>query len=48
MAAMTLKIYAHKQEMDFEGKSHLSVAVKVFTSPGNILYIYIAYKFELY
>ena len=27
--AMSPKIYAHKQEMEFEGKSHLTVAVKV-------------------
>ena len=26
---MSPKIYAHKQEMDFEGKSHLNVAVKM-------------------
>ena len=29
VAAMTPKIYAHKQEMEFEGKSHLTVAVKL-------------------
>ena len=29
VAAMTPKIYAHKKEMDFEGKSHLDVAVKM-------------------
>lgn len=29
MMAMSPKIYAHKQEMDFEGKSHLTVAVKM-------------------
>ena len=26
---MSPKIYAHKQEMDFEGRSHLTVAVKM-------------------
>ena len=30
MAAMTPMIYVHKKEMDFEGKSHLNVAVKMF------------------
>ena len=29
MTAMSPKIYAHKREMEFEGKSHLTVAVKV-------------------
>ena len=29
MTAMSPKIYAHKQEMEFEGKSHLTVAVKM-------------------
>ena len=27
--AMTPMIHAHKKEMDFEGKSHLNVAVKI-------------------
>ena len=27
--AMSLKIHAHKQEMEFEGKSQLTVAVKM-------------------
>ena len=27
--AMSPKIYAHKQEMEFEGRSHLTVAVKM-------------------
>jgi len=29
VTAMTPKIHTHKKEMDFEGKSHLSVAVKM-------------------
>ena len=29
VTAMTPMIHAHKKEMDFEGKSHLSVAVKI-------------------
>ena len=29
VAAMTPMIYVHKKEMDFEGKSHLDVAVKM-------------------
>ena len=29
MMAMSPKIYAHKQEMESEGKSHLTVAVKM-------------------
>ena len=29
MTAMSPKIYAHKQEMEFEGRSHLTVAVKM-------------------
>ena len=29
VTAMTPKINTHKKEMDFEGKSHLSVAVKM-------------------
>ena len=29
VTAMSPKIYAHKQEMEFEGKSHLNVAVKI-------------------
>ena len=29
LKAMTPGIYAHKQEMEFEGKSHLNVAVKM-------------------
>ena len=30
--AMSPRIYAHKQEMEFEGKSHLTVAVKMLRS----------------
>ena len=29
VTAMTPMIHAHKKEMDFEGKSHLNVAVKI-------------------
>ena len=29
MTAMSPKIYAHKQEMEFEGRSHHSIAVKM-------------------
>ena len=29
LEAMSPKIYAYKQEMEFEGKSHLTVAVKL-------------------
>ena len=29
VTAMSPRIYAHKQEMEFEGKSHLNVAVKM-------------------
>ena len=29
VTAMSPAIYAHKKEMDFEGKSHLAVAVKM-------------------
>ena len=29
VTAMSPKIYAHKKEMDFEGRSHLTVAVKM-------------------
>ena len=29
VTAMSPRIYAHKQEMEFEGKSHLTVAVKM-------------------
>ena len=29
VTAMSPKIYAHKQEMEFEGKSHFNVAVKM-------------------
>ena len=29
LTAMSPRIYAHKQEMEFEGKSHLTVAVKM-------------------
>ena len=29
VTAMTPMIHAHKKEMDFEGKSHLDVAVKM-------------------
>ena len=32
LTAMSPMIYAHKLEMDFEGTSHLSVAVKMFRS----------------
>ena len=32
VTAMSPKIFAFKQEMDFEGKSHLSVAVKLLRS----------------
>ena len=32
VTAMTPKIHTHKKEMDFEGKSHLSVAVKMLRS----------------
>ena len=31
VAAMSPGIYTHKQEMEFEGKSHLNVAVKMLT-----------------
>ena len=41
VAAMTPKIHTHKKEMDFEGKSHLSVAVKMLRCKciANILTI---------
>ena len=29
LTAMSSRIYAHKQEMEFEGESHLTVAVKM-------------------
>ena len=29
VTAMSPRIYAHKQEMEFEGRSHLNVAVKM-------------------
>ena len=29
VAAMSPRIYAYKKEMDFEGKSHLNIAVKM-------------------
>ena len=32
VTAMSPMIYAHKQEMDFEGTSHLTVAVKMLRS----------------
>ena len=32
VTAMTPIIHTHKKEMDFEGKSHLSVAVKMLRS----------------
>ena len=32
VTAMSPRIYAHKQEMEFEGKSHLTVAVKMLRS----------------
>ena len=32
LTAMSPMIYAHKQEMDFEGTSHLTVAVKMLRS----------------
>ena len=32
VTAMSPIIYAHKQEMDFEGTSHLTVAVKMLRS----------------
>jgi len=36
VTAMTPKINTHKKEMDFEGKSHLSVAVKMLRSKCNL------------
>ena len=40
VTAMTPKINTHKKEMDFEGKSHLSVAVKMLRCKciANLLY----------
>ena len=35
VTAMTPKINTYKKEMDFEGKSHLSVAVKMLRSKCN-------------
>jgi len=32
VTAMSPMIYAHKQEMDFEGTSHLNIAVKMLRS----------------
>ena len=32
VTAMSPMVYAHKQEMDFEGTSHLTVAVKMLRS----------------
>ena len=32
VTAMSPRVYAHKQEMDFEGISHLTVAVKMLRS----------------
>ena len=40
MMAMSPKIYAHKQEMESEGKSHLTVAVKMLRreNTGRLLH----------
>ena len=39
VTAMTPMIHAHKKEMDFEGKSHLDVAVKMLRcKPIHSLY----------
>ena len=47
VAAMTPKIHTYKKEMDFEGKSHLSIAVKMLRCKcivkllyNNIIYCY--------
>ena len=38
LTAMSPRIYYYKQKMEFEGKSHLTIAVKVLRSkPAHVL-----------
>ena len=47
MTAMTPKIHTYKKEMDFERKSHLTVAVKMFRCKLNLHMVRIICNYNL-